>query len=88
MAALTLTSKRFNTRGRFFEVNGSLAAVADGDTVSVPGLRKVIGAHVSPTGATAPAAGAGPQVASISGRTVTFEQGDSKPAQFIAWGYR
>lgn len=94
MAVLTLTNRRFNTRGRFFEVSGNLAAVADGDTVACPGLSKVVGAQVEPTGTTAPTAPVAatpltyPQVGSISGRTITFEQGDGKPAQLIAWGYR
>lgn len=94
MAALTPVagSKRFNTRGRYVEVEYNLAAVADGDTSVVPGLTKVVGASVRPRGTSAPAAAAYPQVASIVRAgyrsTITFEQGDSKPATVTAWGNR
>jgi hypothetical protein len=94
MAALTPVagSKKFNTRGRYVEVEFDLAAVADGDTVIVPGLTKVVGANVRPTGTSAPVGGAYPQVATISRSgyrsTITFEQGDSKPAKVTAWGNR
>jgi hypothetical protein len=88
MAALEETAVTHNTAGRFKEKKVTFSSVSDADTYDVGrvGLQRVERAQVYMTG-TAPVAADSLVVASISGRTITFQQaGTPRPAEMVVVG--